>query len=255
MGDRDNSYTARGDLVRATTPRRFEVMCAVLHVLAQKRDATPGPERGTNWERRIERELLLRGFSARSLVVGAPLLGAFAASGLRHQIDAEIRCERAFVIGEWKAFTGPVPKNEILRFKAVTDDYYDGMAPGTLRASIMRVFAASGDGSVELRRYAARHGIAFVERSRWPAPVLADPLLPWPTRAPSEADRRRLAWLSRPMQDVLRPQGDGTMLVAESPSAAAITALLGLQDRWSSRLDEQLAGETDPYSLERRWVA
>src|SRR5262245_7509314 len=129
-------------------------MCAVLHALAQERDATQGPERGANWERRIERELLLRGFSIRNLAVGAPLLGTFSASGLRHQIDAEIRCERAFVIGEWKAFTGLVPKNEILRFKAVTDDYYDGMAFGTLRASIMRVFGVSGDGSTELRRYA-----------------------------------------------------------------------------------------------------
>lgn len=237
------------------TPQRFEVMCAVLHCLAQEHDPTQGPERGANWERRIERELLLRGFPIRSLVVGAPLLGAFAASGLRHQIDAEIRCERAFVIGEWKAFTGPVPKNEILRFKAVTDDYYDGMAPGTRRASIMRVFGVSGDGSVELRRYAARHAICLVERSRWPATVLADPLLPWPVRRPSDADRRRLAWLARPMQEVLRPQEDGTMLMAQSPSPAAIDALLRLQDRWSSRFDEQLADKADPYCLERRSVA
>src|SRR4051812_24897808 len=101
-------------------------MCGLLHTIAQEIDPTRGPERGWRWERRVERELLSHGFAIRSLSAGARVLGTFSASGLRHQIDAEIRCERAFVLGEWKAYTGLVPKNEILRFKAVTDDYYDG---------------------------------------------------------------------------------------------------------------------------------
>jgi hypothetical protein len=254
--DRNDEHAlARGDLVNSSTAHRFPVMCALLHAIAQEPDPTTGPERGWNWERRIEREFLLRGFPIRPLPAGSRLLGTFSASGLRHQIDGEIRCTRAFVIGEWKAYTGPVPKNEVLRFKAVTDDYYEDMTAGARRAAILRVFAVSGGASDELRRYAARHSIALVERSRWPAPVLADPLLPWPNEGPPEADRRRLAWLSRPLQEALPIQDDGTMLVPPSPGRAAIDALLRLQERWSTRLDAQLAGSKDAYSLEQRRAA
>ena len=235
--------------------QRFEVMCALLHAIAREVDPTSGPERGWNWERRIERELLLRGFPIRSLSPGSRLLGSFSASGLRHQVDAEIRCAQAFVIGEWKAFTGPVPKNEILRFKGVTDDDYDSMTAGLRKSAILRVFAISGHASVEVRRYAARHGIALIERSRWPATVLADPRLIWPAIGPVKGDRERLAYLARPMQQVMAPQEDGTLRLARAPTPAAIDALLSLQDRWSARLESQLAGSVDPYRLQERGAA
>jgi hypothetical protein len=230
--------------------QRFEVMCAVLHAIGREPDPAAGPERGRRWEQRVERELLLNGFAIRSLPAGSRVLGTFSASGLRHQIDAEIRCERTFVIGEWKSFRGPVPKNEILRFKAVTDDYYEVMSAGVGRVPVLRVFGVSGDGSFELRRYAARHGIALIERSRWPAAVLADPLLHWPDEGPPAGDRRRLAWLTRSMQRVMRPQDDGSMLLEPPPRDAAVDALLRLQERWSARLDDQMAGGLAPYASE-----
>lgn len=231
-------------------------MCGRLHIAAQEVDKTTGPERGWNWERRIERELLLAGFAARSLSAGARLLGTFAASGLRHQVDAEIRCERAFVIGEWKSFSEPIPKNEILRFKAVSDDYFEAMSDHQRRAAVLRVFGASGDASLELRRYAARFGIALIERSRWPAAVLSDPLLEWPAgNGPANSDRRRLAWLCRPMQQVMRAQEDGTMVLEAPPSAAAIDAVLSLQERWSARLDRLTAAGFIPYETSARDAA
>jgi hypothetical protein len=223
-------------------------MCARLHAAAQEVDETTGPERGWRWERRIQRELLVAGFSARSLSPGARLLGTFAASGLRHQVDAEIRCERAFVIGEWKSFSGPIPKNEVLRFKAVSDDYYEAMSDHQRRAAVLRVFGAAGSASLELRRYAARFGIALIERSRWPAAVLSDPLIEWPVGSgPADSDRRRLTWLCRPMQQVMRPLEDGTLLLEAAPSAAAIDAVLSLQERWSARLDDLTAAGFLPY--------
>ena len=54
---------------RADQP--FEVMCALLHTIAQEPDPTLGPERGWRWERRVERELLLRGFAVRNLSAGS----------------------------------------------------------------------------------------------------------------------------------------------------------------------------------------
>jgi hypothetical protein len=221
-------------------------MCALLHTIAQQPDPSSGPKRGYGWERRIERELLLNGFAIRSLPAGSRVLGTFSASGMRHQVDAEIRCERAFVIGEWKSFTGPVPKNEILRFKAVTDDYYEVMSAGVRRAPVLRIFGVSGDGSLGVRRYAVRHGIALIERSRWPAAVLADPSLRWPGEGPPEGDRRRLAWMTRSMQHVMRHQDDGSMLVERPLKEAAVDALLQLQERWSVRLDGQLVGQLGP---------
>lgn len=230
-------------------------MCALLHTIAQQPDPTSGPERGYRWERRVERELLLNGFAIRNLSAGSRVLGTFSASGLRHQVDAEIRCERAFVIGEWKSFTGLVPKNEILRFKAVTDDYYEVMSAGVRRAPVLRVFGISGDGSLGLRHYAARHGIALIERSRWPAAVLADPSLRWPGEGPPEGDQRRLARMTRPMQSVMRHQDDGSMLLECPPRDAAVEALLRLQERWSARLDEQLADQLAPYAASAGRVA
>jgi hypothetical protein len=217
--------------------RRFPVLCRDLYLLTQDFDAASGPERGWSWERRIAEALYLQGFPVRSVAGGLEVHGAVPASGLRHQIDAEIRCRDSLVIGEWKAYTAPVPKNEVLRFKAVTDDVYETMSARPPRMALMRLFGSAGDASVELRRYAARHGIALVERSRWPAAVLADSELRWPAdMAPSEYDRRRLAWLCRPIQRVFRLQPDGSLRVPRPPAASAIDALLALHDWWSERL-------------------
>ena len=226
-----------------TADRRFSKLCGVIHTLAQKVDPIVGPERGWRWEQQIDLALLRCGYDVKALAAGASFLGAYAASGLRHQVDAQIRCERAFVIGEWKAFSNPIPKNELLRFKAVSDDIYEELSQTPQRVPIFRLFGASGDGSPELRSYAARHGIALVERNRWPAPVLADPDLLWPLgQAPAEADRRRLEWLYRPMQLVMQQGPAGSLVIPRPPSVAAVEALLRLQDRWSEKLDVLLKG-------------
>lgn len=222
--------------------RRFSTMCATIHRVAQESDPMTGPERGWRWERRIARALLLQGFYIRSLPAGALVHGAHAASGLRHQIDAEIQCEHAFIIGEWKAFSGLIPKNEVLLFKAISDDIYEDFSPRQRRVPVFRVFGANGDGCIELRRYAARHGMALVEKSRWPAPVLADPELHWPRgESPSDADRKRLAWLCRPMQLAADVGSDGFRTLRPPMNGAAIDSLLSLQERWSARLSRLVA--------------
>lgn len=227
--------------------RRFPVLCRDLYLLAQEIDPTPGPARGWAWERRIAETLFLRGFPVRSVAGGLEVHGAVPASGLRHQIDAEIGCRDALVIGEWKAYSSPIPKNEVLRFKAVTDDIYESMSAQPPRRPLLRLFGSAGDASYELRRYAARHGIALVERSRWPAAVLADRELRWPDgMAPTEYDRRRLAWLCRPMQRVLRPRPDGSLVISRSPAEPAIDALLALHDWWSKRLSGILENRDVP---------
>jgi hypothetical protein len=243
-------------VVRIGGGRRFPVLCRDLYLLAQELDPVPGPARGWRWERQIAEALFLRGFPVRSVSGGLEVHGSVPASGLRHQIDAEIGCRDALVIGEWKAYSRPIPKNEVLRFKAVSDDIYETMSAQPPRMAFMRLFGAAGDASYELRRYAARHGIALVERSRWPAPVLADSELRWPARmAPTDYDRRRLAWLCRPMQRVLRRQPDGSLLMPRPPREPAIDALLALHDWWSQRLSDILENRADSDALYARRAA
>src|SRR5262249_1962959 len=105
------------------------------------------------------------------------------------------------------------------------------------RRPILRLFGVAGDASTELRRYAARHGITLVERTRWPVPVLVDATVPWPAPdRPSAIDRRQLSWLSRPLQQVYPRQPDGSLLLPRPLSPSAVDALLDLQERWSDRL-------------------
>ncbi len=232
-------------------PRGYSALARDLFLLAQDPDDQPGPERGPRWEAEIADELALQGYPVESIPGGIRVFGVLPASGLRHQTDAAIDCADAHVIGEWKSYRGPVPKNEVLRFKAVTDDLYDALARQRVRQPVLRLFGVRGDASLELRWYAARHGITLVERSRWPAPVLADVALPWPPgEGPGRIDRQRLSWLSRPLQKVYPQLPDGSLRLPRPLPDAAVEALLDLHDRWSDRLWESL--DAAPTSMEHR---
>ncbi len=189
----------------------------------------------------IAEMLTERGFPVESIPGGVRVFGVVPASGLRHQTDAGITCLDAYVRGEWKSYRGPVPKNEMLRFKAATDDLYESMLAHRPRKPVLRLFGVAGDGSDELRAYAARHGIALVERTRWPAPVLADPQVNWASSdGPSETDRRRLAWLARPLQVVYPQLPDGSLRLPQPLPPGAVHDLLELQTMCLSCAGEYL---------------
>lgn len=218
--------------------RRLPVLLGELHGLAQLVDEEPGPRRGFRFERRVANGLAECGFPVRMIPGGVEIFGVLAASGLAHQIDAEILCTDAQVIGEWKAYRAPVPKNEVMLFKAKTDDIYDSLCAVAGRRPVVRVFGMAGDASPALRVYAARHGIGLVERSRWPSAVLSDPLMKWPRGAgPSQDDLRRLRYLSRPLQRVQRVVPSVGTILAPPLSQVTAEALLATHDRWSRRLD------------------
>jgi hypothetical protein len=213
------------------------VLAGELHGLAQYEDGTPGPARGFRFERRIADGLARRGFPVRAVPGGVEIFGVLPASGLLHQMDAEIRCADADVIGEWKCYVGAIPKNEVLLFKAKTDDLFDALLPRPPKRPLFRFFGMAGDATRELRIYAARHGIGLIERSRWPACVLQDPFLDWPRgEGPGTEDLRRLDYLCRPMQSVVRTRPGGVLL-ARPLSAVTADALIATHDRWSDRLD------------------
>ena len=72
-----------------------------------------------------------------------------------------LSCTDAIVLAEWKAYRGVFPKNELLRFKAATDDYYMSLGTAGLSRPVFRIFGGIGIASDDLRRYAALHGIAL----------------------------------------------------------------------------------------------
>jgi hypothetical protein len=231
-------------------PRSYSALCRDLFLLAQEPDEGVGPDRGARWESSIATELALQGYPVESVPGGIRVFGVLPASGLRHQTDAAVDCVDAHVIGEWKSYRGAVPKNEMLRFKAASDDIYDALLEHRPRQPVLRLFGVRGDGSRELRWYAARHGIALVERSRWPAPMLADVATPWPPgEGPGRIDRSRLAWLSRPLQQVYPQLPDGALRLERPLPLAAVQSLLDLHDRWSERLWEALDSSSTPLDV------
>lgn len=217
----------------------FAALCRDLFLLAQDPPARAGPSRGTEWENRVAGHLTVRGLPVEATPGGCQIFGHASLSGLKHQIDGTIACPDALVIGEWKAHRAAIPKNEILRFKAAADDFYMAMAGALPARPVMRVFGGAGRVTRELRSYAALHGITVIDPEHWPAPLLATDHLGWPQLrrpVPSAEDRRTLAWLSRPMQQVLKPLAGRAFRVPPAPPPPRIAAALELQDHWSGRL-------------------
>ena len=88
------------------------------------------------------------------------------------------------------------------------------MADRAPRRPVLRLFGVAGDASPELRWYAARHGIALVERSRWPAAVLADTVCRGPpVTARARSTASAWTWLSRPLQLVYPRLPDGRLVL------------------------------------------
>ena len=215
----------------------FAGLCRDLFLMAQLpgvRDAG-----GLEWERLVEEHLSLRGVRTDVLPGGCSLLGFTSLSGLRHQLDGTIASRENIIVGEWKAYRGAFPKNELIRFKGVSDDLYLGLRGEHPARPIMRVFGGPGLATRELRRYAAIWGITIIDSKLWPAPVLASDRLMWSSMdcpRPSDDDHERLTWLSRAFQRVLIRRPDGSFELPRLPTTAAIEGALDRHDFWSERL-------------------
>lgn len=217
----------------------FAALCRDLFLLAQDDLPSQGATRGRAWEHRIAEHLTRRGVPVEAVPGGCRILGHASLSGLAHQIDGSFACADAFVIGEWKAYRGAIPKNEVLRFKAATDDYYAAMARSLPQRPIMRVFGGIGRASRDLRCYAALHGIAVIDPEHWPAAVLAAESLRWPDRTdpvPTSDEQHELAWLCRPLQQVLQPRPDGSLVIPPAATPSRLATVIDLHDHWSARL-------------------
>ena len=189
---------------------------------------------GGAFERRVRAHLADAGLPN---ALGFRVFGRRSVSRLYHQLDEQTRCSDALVVGEWKTYAGRIPKNELLRFKAATDDYWLAGGRG-FSAPVVRIFGGTGTVTDAMRVYAARAGIVLITPEAWPVPALADPDLLWcfaDVEAPSRVDRRTLLSLVRPLDAVLSPQRDGSWRVPPLACSTDIEARLRLWRHWSEQ--------------------
>jgi hypothetical protein len=121
----------------------------------------------------------------------------------------------------------------------------------------MRVFGGAARTTRELRNYAALHGITVIDPEHWPAPLLAADRPGWPQRPGpvlAAEDRWTLAWLSRPMQQVLKPLARSAFRVPPAPPPSKIAAALDLQDHWSGRLWDGADSDDGWFEGLRTWT-
>jgi hypothetical protein len=213
----------------------FTAFLRDLFCVANAHLAAGGAGDGRGFERRVERHLAAVGVRLVEVFSGVRSVGSQSLSGLYHQIDATGRTREAIVIGEWKAYRGSIPKNDLLRFKAATDDYWLRQHPYAT-APVMRVFGGIGYISPALRRYAAHSGICLVTTDRWPAPLLASTTTAWPDVGPDRLAQRHLGWLTRPLNTVCAPQPDGSWTIPRPIPDSSVEYLLTLQDQWSDKM-------------------
>ncbi|WP_132112574.1 hypothetical protein [Actinocrispum wychmicini] len=168
---------------------------------------------------------------------GWRVFGHRSLSGLYHQIDEQTQCHQALVIGEWKAYTGRIPKNDLLRFKAVTDDYW--LSSSTRRdVPIVRIFGGTGTITEQMRAYAAQAGIILITPDHWPIPALCDPDLLWcpgELDSPSPLDVRTMLTLTRSLGDLLQPQLDGSWRMPPFPTPSDLAPRFAVWRHWSER--------------------
>ena len=217
----------------------------VLDLFAAAQSAPRG--QGSEWENAVLAVVQAHGGVVESVPGGCRLFGHEASSGLWHQLDLVARVGCLDVIVEAKAHGGTLPKNDVLRFKAATDDFLIGLGRDVPTRPIVRAVVMLGTATLALRRYAGLHGIALVEPARWPSVVLADATsIAWPIgEGPSHSDRHAMASLVRPMQDVLAPLSGGRYLYRVL-DRAMVDHALRLQDHWS----EQTWANMDEGTLE-----
>ena len=215
-------------------PLSFAALTLDLFLLGHAHLAAGQAGEGTQFERRVKEHLQQLGLPSGG---GFRVLGRRSLSGLYHQLDEQTDCGHALVVGEWKAYRGVIPKNDLLRFKAATDDYWMATRPSE-RSPVMRVFGGTGHVTAAMRTYGANAGIVLITPDRWPVPVLCHPGLVWTAAGlepPSAVDVRSMLTLVRPLNEVLSGQHDGSWRVPPSVPAGDVAHRLDIWLRHSER--------------------
>lgn len=214
--------------------RTLASLCRDLFLLGHAHVAAGQAGEGAAFEHRVREHLDRLGMPN---ATGFRVLGRHSVSGLYHQLDEQTRCDEVLVVGEWKAYRSTIPKNDLLRFKAATDDYWFASS-SRCHVPVVRVFGGTGRVTQAMRVYAAQWGIVLITPDRWPVPALCDEGLVWSDgdlNPPSTIDFRTLTSLVRPLGRVLAAQDDGSWRIPPVPTAADLTHRLDVWRHHSDR--------------------
>ena len=210
---------------------------------------------GDRWERYVASTLRSAGARVGQLPGTCMPFGLRSMSGLPHQVDLAASVPDSVFLLEMKAHRRIVPKNDLLRFAAVSEDCFLGLGPYAPSQPLYRMLVSIAPTSPPARLYAGVRGVGIIDGSMWPAATLASPRLSWPvgTVPPGARERAALAQLVRPMQDdfSLRANGAGVRYAAAAPIAWAIQ----LQEEWSARADYLARAGGGPWLLPRMTAA
>lgn len=193
---------------------------------------------GDRWERNVASSLRAAGARVGQLPGTSMPFGFRSMSGLPHQLDLAASVLGALFLLEMKAHRRVVPKNDLLRFVAASEDCYLGLGPYTPSQPLYRVLVSIAPAAASARLYAAVRGVGIIDGALWPAPVLASSRLTWPdgTLPPAPEERAALNELVRPMQAdyVVRASSAAVRYASVSRMAWAVR----LQQEWSERADQ-----------------
>lgn len=210
---------------------------------------------GDRWERYIASSLRAVGARVGQLPGTCMPFGLRSMSGLPHQLDLAASVPGAVFLLEMKSHRRVVPKNDLLRFVAASEDCFLGLGPYVPSQPLYRMLVSIAPTSPPARLYAGVRGVGIVDGSIWPAAALASLRLSWPGGIvpPSTEERKALAQLVRPMQDDfnIRADGAGVRYAAAAPIAWAIQ----LQHEWSARADQLARAGGGPWLLPRTMAA
>jgi hypothetical protein len=192
---------------------------------------------GRRWESEVRDLLISARIRSEDVPGGYSLLGMRSASGLSHQLDLATHLEDAILVAELKAYSGRLPKNDLLTFVAATDDLYRGLGRYAPRLPIYRAIAGTFTVTEAERTYAAQNGVLLVEPLSIPSLILASPRLTVPSDFLELTADERLAaaTLARSMQlqhslAPSRPMGN-----SDGSRRADFSFGLRTQVQWSSR--------------------
>lgn len=136
-----------------------------------------GAERGRELERILKDYCIQKGLSLRSSVGSVSLFNLPASSGLRHEVDAGIRIRDILLYSEYKAYTGPVPKGEVMIFNQKSIDYYFTYALQNGVRPFYRALISDSQIEQSVRKLCYLWSIITVEPHLLPMPVIIRAIL------------------------------------------------------------------------------
>lgn len=207
-----------------------------------------GPERGRRFEGLFYGLCERRGIHLSEKAGSVSLAEQRTASGLRHEVDGATKAVNCVTHWELKHLTTKLEKNELLIFNGKSLDFLQGSNSFYAKTPLYRFLLSGFNIRDECRYFAGLWGIAVIEPSRLPMPLLYEAVARGGAVCLSEADllavRDLAIWSCRPLQQVLKELvmwSDGTDATLHCGPTAIRTAKATLD------LQEQIGADVLDY--------